>query len=242
MKVQSHAMPVGMAEERRSTVHQAHETPFQRPGLFMNHTYYIDRTTASSYTCEASMQRLIPASNDSNTTSQMNNAVQDFLSSLGATGASGGAASSTRGTAFTTLPDLLASSTTIPMIDTAEESFIDNLLIKELPPALIALEMDPDSSEVEELDHETIEAVVMSLEPEKKREIVKKVLRSPQFAQSLMSLTGALRDGGVPNVSQALRIQVKNGGYTGPDRRVPLEGADAVEAFLEGTKESIKKS
>jgi 26S proteasome regulatory subunit N13 len=171
----------------------------------------------------------------------MNNAVQDFLSSLGATSGSGNA-SSARATAFTTLPDLLSSSTTIPMIDAAEESFIDNLLMKELPPALIALEMDPDSSEVEELDQETLEAVVMSLEPEKKRDIVKRVLRSPQFAQSLMSLTGALRDGGVPNVSQALGIQVKNGGYTGPDRRVPLEGGEAMEAFLEGTKDSVKKT
>jgi len=128
------------------------------------------------------------------------------------------------------------------MIDAADESFIDNLLMKELPPALIALEMDPESSDVEELDQETIEAVVMSLEPEKKRDIVKRVLRSPQFAQSLMSLTGALRDGGVPNVSQALGIQVKNGGYTGPDRRVPLEGGEAMEAFLEGIKDSVKKS
>jgi len=171
----------------------------------------------------------------------MNNAVQDFLLSLGAPGATG-AASSTRATAFTTLPDLLPSSTTIPMIDAADESLIDNLLMKELPPALIALEMDPESSDVEELDQETIEAVVMSLEPEKKRDIVKRVLRSPQFAQSLMSLTGALRDGGVPNVSQALGIQVKNGGYTGPDRRVPLEGGEAMEAFLEGIKDSVKKS
>ena len=215
-------MAVRMAEERRSTVHQSCETPFScRVLVVVRFTRTIvDAPQPISIRPSCPKANYLP-SNDRNTTSQMNNAVQDFLSSLGATSGSG-AASSARGAASTTLPDLLASSTTIPMIDAAEESFIDNLLIKELPPALIALEMDPESSDVEELDQETIEAVVMSLEPEKKRDIVKRVLRSPQFAQSLMSLTGALRDGGVPNVSQALGIQVKNGGYTGPDRRCLL--------------------
>lgn len=171
----------------------------------------------------------------------MNNAIQDFLKSLGGGSAAGGA-SPAQGKAFTTLPDLLPSSTTIPMIDEADETFIDNLLAKELPTTLIALEMDPEASDVEELDQETAEAVVMSLDLDKKKALVKKVLRSPQFAQSLMSTTGALRDGGLPNVAQALGVNVKNGGYTGSDRRMPLEGGDAVEAFLKGAKDGVKKS
>lgn len=50
---------------------------------------------------------------------------------------------------------------------------------------------------------------------------------------------GALRDGGLPSVSEALRIPVKDGGFI---RRggVPLGGGDAVEAFLNGVKEGEK--
>lgn len=185
--------------------------------------------------------RLIKTSVNAGSQTQMNNAIQDFIKSLGG-GNAGGASSTSQGKAFTTLPDLLPSSTTIPMIDEADEAFIDNLLAKELPTTLIALEMDPEASDVQELDQETAEAVVMSLDLDKKKALVKKVLRSPQFAQSLMSTTGALRDGGLPNVSQALGVDVRNGGYTGPDRRMPLEGGDAVEAFLEGAKDGVKRS
>lgn len=125
------------------------------------------------------------------------------------------------------------------MIDEADEAFIDNLLARELPSTLIALEMEPDVSDVQELDEETADAVVMSLELEKKKSIVKKVLRSPQFTQSLVSLTGALRDGGLPMVSQSMGIDVTNGGYSGT---MPLEGGDALEAFLDGAKDAAKKS
>jgi 26S proteasome regulatory subunit N13 len=171
----------------------------------------------------------------------MSSAVQDFLKSLGG-GSSLGGAGPTRGGAFTTLPDLLSTSTTIAMIDQADESFIDTLLARELPSTLIALEMDPEASDAQELDQETADAVVMSLDLDKKKGLAKKVLRSPQFAQSLASLTGALRDGGLPNVSQALGVEVRNGGYTGSARQMPLEGSDAMEAFLEGVKDSVKKS
>lgn len=176
-----------------------------------------------------------------NTQAQMSSAVQDFLKSLGG-GANPGRASAAQGRASTTLPDLLSTTTTITMIDQADESFIDNLLARELPSTLIALEMDPEAGDAQELDQETADAVVMSLDFDKKKSLAKKVLRSPQFTQSLASLTGALRDGGLPNVSQALGVEVKNGGYTGPARQMPLEGGDAVEAFLEGVKDSVKKS
>ena len=73
-----------------------------------------------------------------------------------------------------------------------------------------------------------------------KREILRKVLRSPQFSQSLGSLTAAIRDGGLPSISDALKVPVENGGFL---RRggVPIGGGDAVEAFLKGVKVAVEK-
>lgn len=74
---------------------------------------------------------------------------------------------------------------------------------------------------------------------EQKKDILKRVLRSPQLNQSLGSLTVALRDGGLPNVSQALKIKVKNDGYI-KHQGMPLGGGEAVEAFLEGVKKTVQ--
>lgn len=73
-----------------------------------------------------------------------------------------------------------------------------------------------------------------------KREILRKVLRSPQFSQSLGSLTTAIRDGGLPSISDALKIPVENGGFL---RRggVPVGGGDAVESFLNGVKAAVQE-
>jgi 26S proteasome regulatory subunit N13 len=73
-----------------------------------------------------------------------------------------------------------------------------------------------------------------------KKEVLRRVLRSPQFIQSLGSLTVALRDGGLPSISEALEVKVKNGGFM---RRggMPLGGGEAVEAFLEGVKNGIQE-
>ena len=83
-----------------------------------------------------------------------------------------------------------------------------------------------------------MEAITMSLSTEQKKDILRKVLRSPQFSQSLGSLTMAIRDGGLPTISDALKIKVANGGYV-PRGSVPLGGGEAVEAFIEGIKDSI---
>ena len=82
---------------------------------------------------------------------------------------------------------------------------------------------------------------MQSLDLSQKKDIVKRVLRSPQFTQSLASLTVALRDGGLPSISEALKIPVENGGFM---RRggVPLGGGDAVESFLEGVRRHVKES
>lgn len=58
--------------------------------------------------------------------------------------------------------------------------------------------------------------------------------------QSLGSLTVALRDGGLPNVSQALKIDVQNGGYV-RGGGMPLGGGEAVKAFVDGVKKTVEK-
>lgn len=80
-----------------------------------------------------------------------------------------------------------------------------------------------------------------TLDQEQKRDILKRVVTSPQMKQSLGSLTVALRDGGLPNVSQALKIDVQNGGFI-RGGGMPLGGGDAVKAFVEGVKRTVEKN
>lgn len=131
-------------------------------------------------------------------------------------------------TLFTTLQDLLTTSSTIPWIDTISEDRADQLL-EYLPPGISSLARDSDDEQENS----------RSLSFAEKKDLLRRVLRSPQFSQSLASLTIALRDGGLPSVSEALNIPVHNGGYM---RRggVPLGGGDAVKAFLEGVKEAVR--
>ena len=75
---------------------------------------------------------------------------------------------------------------------------------------------------------------------DQKKDILKRVLRSPQLHQSLGSLTVALRDGGLPTVSEALEIKVENGGYI-RNGEMPLGAGEAVEAFLEGVKQTVQE-
>lgn len=133
-----------------------------------------------------------------------------------------------QGKLFTTLQDLLTTSNTIPWIDHIEESQANNLLAY-LPPQLVSLARSRE---------DILDAHPLSLE--QKKDIIRRVLRSPQFHQSLSSLTIALRDGGLPSVSGALNIPVRDGGFI---RRggVPLGGGEAVETFLDGVKDAVSK-
>ncbi|KAB8227037.1 uncharacterized protein BDW43DRAFT_295064 [Aspergillus alliaceus] len=140
---------------------------------------------------------------------------------------------------FTTLQDLLPPATTLPFLESADDKTVDNLL-SFLPPALLLLAQDvEDVSSVD--DPELTEAVMASLDLSQKKNILRKVLHSPQFTQSLASLTVAIRDGGLPSISEALKIPVANGGFM---RRggVPLGSGDAVEAFLQGVRDHVKDS
>jgi 26S proteasome regulatory subunit N13 len=139
---------------------------------------------------------------------------------------------------FTTLPDLLQPATTISVIDSAPVQYIDSLL-RHLPPVLLLLAQEIDDISSVDPTPETAAAALEALSLSQKRDILHKVLRSPQFSQSLGSLTMALRDGGLPSISDALGIKVENGGFM---RRggMPLGGGEAVEAFLAGIKKAVK--
>lgn len=129
---------------------------------------------------------------------------------------------------FTTLQDLLTPTVTVAWIDQASESAVDQLM-QYLPPNLTTLSGSDEEG-----------SATQTLSLQQKKDLVKRVLRSPQFTQSLASLTFALRDGGLPSIGEALNVPLQNGGYM---RRggVPLGGGDAVEAFLNGVKDLAKR-
>lgn len=160
--------------------------------------------------------------------------VQGFLSSLG-----GGQNQAQAQDPFTTLQDLLTPSSTLPFVEAADDKTVDNLL-SFLPPSLLLLAQDVEDVSAEDANPEIAEAMMLSLDLSQKKNILRKVLHSPQFMQSLASLTVALRDGGLPSISEALKIPVENGGFL---RRggVPLGGGDAVKAFIEGTRKHVKE-
>ena len=153
--------------------------------------------------------------------------IQDFIRSM-----PGGQSSQAQGQAqqklFTTLQDLLTPTSTVAWIDTASESTVDQVM-QYLPTNLAALAAEDE-------DNTTTTSLTLS----QKKNLVRRVLRSPQFSQSLASLTFALRDGGLPSIGEALNVPLQNGGYM---RRggVPLGGGEAVEAFLDGVKDSVEK-
>lgn len=168
-------------------------------------------------------------------------AVQNFLRSLqGNQALQGPQAQPQQQKLFTTLPDLLPSSTTIPLIDSADEKYVDNLL-RQLPPDLMLLAQEVDDIGSVDPNSETAQAAMETLSLDQKKDILRKVLRSPQFQQSLSSLTHAIRDGGLPSISDALGVPVENGGYIKRGGGFPLGGGDAVEAFLNGVKGAVVK-
>lgn len=157
--------------------------------------------------------------------------IQNFLRSMPGTGGAGGSSGPSaqpQQKLFTTLQDLLPPTITVAWIDQASESTVDQLM-QYVPTNLTALANDEDDT-----------SMPKSLNLQQKKDLVKRVLRSPQFTQSLASLTFALRDGGLPSIGEALNVPLQNGGYM---RRggVPLGGGDAVEAFLNGVRDLVKK-
>ncbi|KAI6713309.1 hypothetical protein JHW43_004182 [Diplocarpon mali] len=165
--------------------------------------------------------------------------VQNFLNSL--SGGQGGLQQQAQGQMYTTLPDLLPTSITIPTIDTATPAQIDNLLTY-LPPTVLLIAQGSASAidGMVEPNAETSSAAIKALSIDQKKAILRRVLRSPQFHQSLGSLTMAIRDGGLPSIAEALGIKLQHGGLV-RGGSVPLGGGDAVKAFIEGVKKTVEK-
>ena len=141
---------------------------------------------------------------------------------------------------FTSLPELLNTDTTVSFLSTANPAQID-ALCSHLPPSIFLLSQESEESlSGAEPSAAAHEAAIEAMSTEQKRELVERVLRSPQLHQSLGSLTIALRDGGLPIVSDALNVEVEHGGLI-QGGSVPMGGGQAVQAFLEGVKRSVEK-
>lgn len=168
-------------------------------------------------------------------------AVQNFLNSLrGNQNLAGSASEPAEAKTYTTLPDLLPTSTTVPAVDTATPAQLDNLL-NYLPPTILLLSQE-SAAEIDgmvEPNAGTAAAALEAMSVDQKRALIKRVLRSPQFHQSLGSLTVAIRDGGLPSIGDALGLKLANGGLV-QGGSVPLGGGSAVEAFVEGVKRAVE--
>lgn len=166
--------------------------------------------------------------------------VQNFLKSLKGPGAAT-MQQQAQGHMYTTLPDLLPNVVTVPSIDSATPAQVDNLL-SYLPPTILQLAQESASSleQMADLTSESSTAAMEALSLEQKKSILKRVVRSPQFHQSLGSLTMALRDGGLPSIADALGVKLQNNGLV-RGGSVPLGGGEAVEAFVEGVRKTVEK-
>lgn len=167
-------------------------------------------------------------------------AVRNFLASLEG-GQGGMPQQSAQGKLYPLLNDLLETSSTVAMLAAADEAYIDNLL-SFLPPVVLVLAQQGASSSGDMISNEpsseSTSAALASMSLAQKRSLLEKVLRSPQFHQSLASLSMALRDGGLPTIAEALGVRVENGGFV-RGGSMPLGGGEAVEAFVEGVKKSV---
>lgn len=173
-------------------------------------------------------------------------AVRNLLASLNQ-GDKGGMPSATQqsaeGKVYPLLNDLLDTSVTIPMVAAAEEAYVNNLL-SYLPPVVVVLGQQGTSSSGDAIENEpsaeSTSAAIVAMSLAQKKSLLQKVLRSPQFHQSLASLTMALRDGGLPSIAEALGVRVDGGGFV-RGGNVPLGGGEAVEVFVEGVKKSVQE-
>jgi hypothetical protein len=140
---------------------------------------------------------------------------------------------------FTTLLDLLWPSHTLPTVQDASDDLID-ALCAQLPTTPFLLEADVEDVEQIDPNSETAQMAIQTLTREEKIEVLGRILRAPQLRAALGSLTEALKTGALPTVSQALKIDVENGGYM-RGGGMPLGGGDAVKAFLDGVKKTVEK-
>lgn len=167
-------------------------------------------------------------------------AVRNLLQSLsGGQGGQGGGQSEDKET-YPYLTHLLPKEETLPVLGTASEEYIDSLLGL-LPPAVVMLAAGSGTSaSIADPSPDSLAAARTSLSTRDKKLLLEKVLRSPQLHQSLTSLTLAIKDGGLPNVADALGVKVANGGYI-RGGGMPLGGDGAIKAFVEGVKKTVEE-
>lgn len=165
--------------------------------------------------------------------------VADFVKSLGGNNLGGASGSASRSSEpYTTLLDLLWPSHTIPTVDQGSEELI-NALVAQLPTTPFLLEAEVDDVDQIDPNSDTAQMVVQSLDLDQKKDVLKRILRAPQLRGALSSLTEALKTGALPTVSQALKLDVENGGYM-RGGAMPLGGHDAVKAFMDGVKKTVE--
>jgi 26S proteasome regulatory subunit N13 len=129
--------------------------------------------------------------------------------------------------------------TCISTLATATPTYLNSLLAL-LPPQILLLAQEADDLTDVAITPETSSAAIEALTTEQRRDLLERVFRSPQLHQSLGSLTMAIRDGGLPMVAESLGVKVENGGLI-KGGQMPLGEGQAVEAFLEGVKKTVKE-
>ena len=156
-------------------------------------------------------------------------------------GGGGGGGTQPQEKPFTTLTDLLTPASTIPLLDSADEELVDRLY-ECLPPQLVTTvqsSVDTSALQSSNATPEVKQAAQQALTKARK-DMLRRVLHSPQFSQSLTSLTVALREGGLPIIGETIGVPVRNGGYL-RHGGVPMGGGEAVEAFMDGVKKDVEE-
>jgi len=184
-----------------------------------------------------------PTDRPSRPSDDPNSVVQNFLRSLQGSNLSQSQSNQQQSSydkPFTSLSELFNTDTTISFLSSASPVQID-ALCAHLPASIFMLAQESASSlSSVEPTPEAGQAAIEALSTDQKREVLQRVLRSPQLHQSLGSLTVALRDGGLPMIGDALGVEVENGGLI-RGGSMPIGGDEAVEKFLEGVKRSVEK-
>ena len=105
------------------------------------------------------------------------------------------------------LHDLLSTTNTTPLVENMSETTID-AIISNLPHAIVP--KDASTSQ--------------------KRQIILRVLRSPQFMQGAVSLTAALREGALQGVADSLKVPISTN-----------DGSDPVEILVKGVRREVER-
>ena len=166
----------------------------------------------------------------------MSSILQKFLTSLSSQRTEG---SGEEIKPFPSLTELLSPSTTIPFIIQArDESLIDRMLL--LLPTEISELMLKDTHPFKLDKRTSYEFNIRHLTTELKKELLLKILRSPQLCQSFDSLSIALRGGGLLAVSEALDIDL-NMELATENANNDTASISPIQIFLNGIKSGIGK-